>query len=257
MNETRKMTMLSVRQNSGANLSSVNCQLSTDRKRAAFTIVELMVVIAIIAILAGAITMGVNGMFYKSRMSRALAIQNILQSGLETYYAQQGEWPGNLDTISKNPSGDKDYIELSHNDADSCFRKIVEVSWGKNATPVLDPSGLYIIDKSKLKDADGCCDIHRSWEKARKLDVVSANDHKCDGKRCVRGRDFSEATKKDGANPIKNVQNMIFGYAGPNHGRFCRFRVRYYPKSDTVRVLLQKATEYFDTKRDRYGYFDD
>ena len=222
-----------------------------------FTIVEMLVVIAIIAILAGAITMGVSGMFYKSRMGRALAIQNILQSGLETYYAQQGDWPGKLESISQNPSGDKDYIELTHDEADSCFRKIVDVSWGKNATPVLDPSGLYIIDEKNLKDPEGCSDIHRSWEGAKKLGVVSVSDHKCDVKRCVRGRDFSEATKKDGKNPIRSVQNMVFGYAGPNHGRFCRFRIRYYPKSDTVRVHLQKATEFLDSRRDRYGYVDD
>ena len=232
-----------------------------------FTIVELMVVIAIIAILAGAITMGVNGMFYKSRMSRALALRSLLQSGLETYYAQQGDWPGDLETISKNPTptGNKgkgkgkvniDYIELSHEQADTCFRKIVDVSWGKNSTPVLDPSGLYIIDGGKLNDPDGCCDIHRNWKDALKLGVVSASDHKCNGK-CVRGRDFAEATKKGGSNPIRDVGSMSFGYAGPNHGKFCRFRLRYYPKSDTVRVLLQKATEYLDSRRDRYGFIDD
>ena len=65
------------RPSSAVQLPTTNCQLSTDRKRAAFTIVELLVVIAIIAILAGAITMGVNGMFYKSRRSKAIALRNI------------------------------------------------------------------------------------------------------------------------------------------------------------------------------------
>lgn len=228
-------------------------------KQRGFTIIELMVVIAIIAILAGAITMGVNGMFYKSRMGRALAIRSLLQSGIETYYAKEGEWPGNLENIakSKEPDDGKDYIELSNSQADSCFRKIVDVSWGQSATPVLDPSGLYIIDKSSLKDDEGCSDIHRSWEGARKLGVVSATDHRCTPKRCVRGREFAEATKKGSANPIKSVQNMVFGYAGPNHGRFCRFRLFYYPKSDTVKVQLQPATEFLDSRRDRYGFIDD
>ena len=178
MNETRKMTMLSVRQNSGANLSSVNCQLSTDRKRAAFTIVELMVVIAIIAILAGAITMGVNGMFYKSRLGRAKALQALLQGGLETYYAQQAKWPGKLDSLAKNPPDDEEEVELSATEADECFAAIVKASWGTSVTPVMDPSGLYVIEKSKV-DNYGCTDIHKSWKNAEDRGVVSSKDHKC------------------------------------------------------------------------------
>lgn len=220
-----------------------------------FTIVELMVVIAIIAILAGAITMGVNGMFYKSRLGRAKALQALLQGGLETYYAQQAKWPGKLDSLAKNPPDDEEAVELSATEADECFAAIVKASWGTSVTPVMDPSGLYVIEKSKV-DNYGCTDIHKTWKNAEDRGVVSSKDHKCNG-RCPRGRDFAAATKKGADNRISDPGNIVLGYPGPNHGKFCRFRLYYYPLSDTVKVKLQKATEFYDSKYDRHGYLDD
>ncbi len=235
-----------------------------ERRRNGFTIVELLVVVAIIAILAGAITMGLNGMFYKSRMGKAQALRNIMQSGLETYYAQKGAWPGDLDSISQNAKcdKDKDYYTLELTEMDSCFSKIVEQSWGTSRAPVMDVSGLFVISTSKLGNPYGCTDIHRSWKRAKENKVVNesglekSKDHKCSGK-CAYGRDFSGAVKKGAPDRITSTDGIAFGYPGPNHGRFCRFRVRYYPKSDTVKVLLQSATEYKDYKRDRNGYVDD
>lgn len=221
------------------------------RFREGFTIVELLVVIAIIAILAGAITMGVNGMFYKSRMGQANALRNMLQSGLETYYARKGEWPSAIKSKVDYTGGE--YVQLSADDADRCFREIVRVSTGANANPVLDPSGLVV---ASGVDEYGCTDIHRNWDNAVKYRVVENTDHKCDGKNCRRGRDFRDATKKGSKSKIP-LTNMNFGYIGPNHGRFCRFRLFYYPKSDTVRVSLQKANDYSGSGKYENGYTDD
>ena len=217
-----------------------------------FTIVELLVVIAIIAILAGAITMGVNGMFYKSRRSKAIALKNMLQSGLETYYARKGEWPGD---IKNKVNASEDEVLLTAKEADACFREIVKVSTGVNASPVMDPSGLII-----AKDIDdyGCTDVHRNWKYVTddQYGPIIPKDfqHKCNGK-CARGRDFKEATKKGSQNKI-TLSQMNFGYVGPNNGRFCRFRLYYYPKADTVKVLMQPANEYVSRKY-RNGYIDD
>jgi prepilin-type N-terminal cleavage/methylation domain-containing protein len=217
--------------------------------RSGFTIVELLVVIAIIAILAGAITMGVNGMFYKSRLGRARAMQAMLQSGLETFYARTGEWPSPIRSLMNNAKSDE--IKLTASQADECFYEIVKMSVGANAKPVIDPAGLFV---AQNVDNYGCTDIHRAWDKAVKLDIVGARDHKCTGN-CKRGIDLSTATKKGSSNRIM-LRSMNFGYQGPNHGRFCRFIVRYYPKSDTVKVDLQPANRYWSNKY-RNGFTDD
>lgn len=242
-------------------MENVKCKMWTRVPLAlkrGFTIVELLVVIAILAILAGAITMGVNGMFYKSRRSNAIALRNMLQSGLETYYAQKGEWPKPIRSLVNNS---EDVIKLSSDAADECFREIVKVSTGVNATPVLDPSGLFV---ARGIDQYGCSDVHRSWDNAQKEGALKDRElkdppspHKCNGK-CPRGHDFREVTKKGSKNKI-SLSQMNFGYIGPNNGRFCRFRLYYYPKPDTVKVFLQPANE-FDrrySKKYRNGYTDD
>lgn len=220
------------------------------RLREGFTIVELLVVIAIISILAGAVTMGVNGMFVKSRASRARAMRSMLQSGLENYYARRGEWPNAIRNLANS---DNEYELLSANDADQCFREIVKVSTGANANPVLDPTGLFVA--SGVDDV-GCTDVHRDWDGAMKAGFVGTGDRRCSGKNCRRGRDFTEAVKKGSKSRIPLAQ-MNFGYPGPNHGRFCRFRVYYYPKSDTVKVFLQKANESSSSEKYGNGFIDD
>ena len=230
--------------------------------RNGFTIVELLVVIAIIAILAGAITMGVNGMFYKSRLGQAKAIRNMLQSGLETYYARRGEWPSPIKSKLNYQGGE--YVKLDADAADDCFRELVRVSSGQNANPVIDPSGLVVISKDSV-DEYGCTDIHKTWGDSIKVGSGTesvqqhvfgkdSGNHQCSG-RCPRGRAFMEATKKGSASQIK-LAKMAFGYIGPNNGRFCRFRLYYYPKMDTVKVYLQEANEHYCI-RHRNGYTDD
>ena len=207
-------------------------------------------VVAVIAILAGIITMGVSSMFRGARQKRAIAMANMLQSGLETYYAQYGEWP---DGIKDHLNDDKDSVELDNSsgrpdaaqgnspETDRAFRKIVERSVLSSGKPALDPSGLFVVRSG----AKYCSDNHHHQKN-------SANFGFCTGK-CPRGRDFSEAVKNTKDRAKLNISEMTFGYQGANNGYFCRYRIIYHPKTDSVEVKMQPAAEY----NDRHGFKDD
>ena len=92
----------------------------------------------------------------------------------------------------------------------------------------IDPTGLYVSDKSK----NGCYDNHRNRKASYKF---------CGNQKCVRGREFAEAVRKGGRH--LSPKQMAFGYAGPNNGYFCRYRIIFHPKTDSVDVLMQQANE--------------
>ena len=222
-------------------VSPLNPQPSTLNPQQGFTIVELMMVVAVIAILAGIITMGVSGMFRVARQKRAVAMKRVLQSGLETYYAQHGEWP---DGIKSNVNDEEDSVELDNPngrpeaargnspETDRAFRELVEKSVLSSGTPAIDPSGLFVTKSGN----NYCCDNHHHQDR-------SSSYGYCGKSRCVRGREFTQAVKNMKGQAAISIRNMTFGYQGPNNGYFCRYRIIFHPKTDTVEVKMQQATE--------------
>ena len=63
----------------------------------AFTLVELLVVVAIIAILASALLVGLGGARQKARDARRIADLRNVQSALEVYYARNNQYPAATD----------------------------------------------------------------------------------------------------------------------------------------------------------------
>ncbi len=75
-----------------------------------FTLIEMLIVIAIIAILAGIVLVGVSGFQASARDSRRIADVRNTQNLLELYYTQHGEYPttdtwGELTTELKVSTG--------------------------------------------------------------------------------------------------------------------------------------------------------
>jgi len=67
------------------------------------TLLEIMVVIAIIGIVATAITVGVVGYLNKAKVKACAAlIQNISQQ-LDLHYAMESEYPGSLSELAEGP----------------------------------------------------------------------------------------------------------------------------------------------------------
>lgn len=205
------------------------------RVKKGFTIVELLVVIAILGVLLGIISSAAMSSIRNGRDRRADAMCTVLNQAIATYYAQKDKWPGVIEAKAKNGTGtDNDEYALTPEEIDKVFQEIVKESVGQNATsPLLDASALFVANSSKLGNSGyGCCDNHGDPS-------VNGNagerGHYCGNQKCVNGVDFSEAVKKGGKHHI-SIANMAFGFQGPHEGKFCRFRITYNGRTDTVVV---------------------
>ncbi|MFN8707094.1 MAG: type II secretion system major pseudopilin GspG [Planctomyces sp.] len=100
------------------------CQLTPyARLRAAFTLVELMVVIVIIGLLAGVVTVSVRSYLIRSRQNvAALEIAKICQA-LDTFYSHFDKYPSNESGISA-------LTEKSKAFPDGLLRRMPTDPWG-------------------------------------------------------------------------------------------------------------------------------
>ena len=79
-------------------IGKVVCMKPSARKKSAFTLVEIMVVVAIIAILVGMVLGTAGYATRKSDHSKAVADMEKIKNGLEEYRLQYGRYPDNTDT---------------------------------------------------------------------------------------------------------------------------------------------------------------
>lgn len=197
--------------------------------RSAFTIVELLVVVAIIGILLGLVSMAANGALKNARAKRSTAMCAVLQQAINTYYAQKGEWPSAIKNKAENMNG-KDMYVFGASETDKIFQDIVKSSVGANASMrLLDPMGLFVADSGKLNNGgNGCFDNHAEKNGA----------NYCGNQKCINGRDFSDAVKRGKLH--LSVSKMAFGYQGEEYGKFCRYWIVYNGRTDSVTVSKTK-----------------
>ena len=197
-----------------------------------FTIVELLVVIAVIGILGGIVTSATVGAIKNARGNRRDAMRVALEQAISTYYAQEGKWPDAIE--SKIRSGlDEDTYTFSPSECDEIFRQVVGKGFGKSGrkSVLVDATALFVARSSQLGNGgEGCFDNHSNRKKSSTY---------CGNKNCIGGVDFSTAVAKSGPKHIR-FNEMAFGYQGKDAGKFCRFWVKYNGKTDSVKVSNSK-----------------
>ena len=210
--------------------------------RRGFTIVELLVVVAIIGVLLGIVSMAARGALRNGRTKRADAMARVLQQSIAAYYAKAGQWPKTIENkIATLGNTDDSTYTFTGSEADEIFYEIVHDSVGSSAArPLVDASALFVAKASLLrKNGDGCYDNHSESS----LKTYCGNQH------CVNGVDFAIASKKGKSHiPLKN---MAFGYQATNSGKFSRFWITYNVRTDSVTVS-RKRPDWSSSNNDQY-----
>ena len=193
-----------------------------------YTLVEMLIVIAVIGVLAGITVVSLKGVISSARSKRCASMKTVIEQGLATYYAQEGEWPDVIENALQNNANART-IEIKNADADKLMRQVVGKAYGKSGTKsmLLDATGLYVCEANRCGNENrGCFGNH---------DNSSNPGTYCRGKGCRLGIDFAEAVKPGGKRHIQ-LSNMAFGYPDPDTGMFHRFKVIYNTRTDSVSV---------------------
>ena len=174
-----------------------------------FTIVELLMVVAIIAVLLGIVTTAATASIRQARERRTSAMKQTLQNGIAAYRQLKDEWPGKLeDWAEQSHEGTLGY--LSNGDYDKVVQALLKISAGKSArNRVMDPVGLLVMNATGKDGSSGGMDYR----------AVATKNHKY-------AKRMSSA-------------EMTVVYPQKENGNVYRYVIEYNTESDSVTVMTQ------------------
>ena len=187
------------------------------KMKKAFTLLELMVVLAIIGILLGIVMTVAASSIQWARDSKARALCKVVQAGIEEYKAQKGEWPyidskisnltasnrANQDGYDKTSDSSRHHLERE--EVRNIIKTVIEDSV-KDSNPMMDFSKLYVSRSSGEAGSE------------------------------AYGYDFWEAVKGAKNRSPMDISEMYFGYPEKHNGYFRSFKIVYYIATDSMEV---------------------
>ncbi len=182
------------------------------KRKHGFTIVEMLMVIAVLAVLVGIVTTAASSAIRQARTRRTDAMKQVIQNGISVYYQQKGEWPGSLKNLSENGRGEERVFLLTSDQAQSAIREVVKESAGSVATPMMDVSGLFVAKNGTSEE--------RGY-----------------------GRDLKDAMHDSRKQKAIPLSSMVFGYPDSETGHFRKFWIEYNLDADSITVLTRSEKE--------------
>ena len=179
-------------------------------KKKGFTIIELLMVVAVLAVLLGIITTAVFASLRQARGRRAEAMRQTLQNGIVAYRQLKDRWPGKLEDLAEDPPQSRGaVITLNTSEYDNVVQELLKVSVGKTVkNRVMDPVGLLIMGSSGSEGRSS-------------------------------GVDFRSAAQKNGPYAKRmSTSEMTVVYQGGN-GKAYRYKIDYNTETDSVTVRTQ------------------
>lgn len=194
------------------------------KTRRAYTIIELLMVVAVISILLTLIFKGISGSLYAARERRTETLLQVVRSGIDAYRAYEGQWPQVL----------QNHVESGNFPGEN--KEASDVSNRRTHDP-----NVYVLPGDEVREM-----VKTLVDEAKKgnalIDIsalfVSRDTGKKDGKGF--GLDFTAAVHGTRTSRRKmSTSQMYFGYPDKETGHFRRFKMVYAIPTDTLTVREQ------------------
>ena len=192
----------------------------------------MLMVIAVLAVLMGIVATAATSVIRKSRERKNEALRVALQTGIATFYQQNGYWPpsssGQLQTwaekgissaLGREWSNGVNITNLDPKEYDELMMFFVKECLNSTKNPYMDASGFTAVRAS----------------------AASASDYKKELSPCF-GEEVRSWVAKQRAGSAPKSGEMTFGYSNSAKGHFRRFIIYYNTDSDSVTVGYSKKS---------------